>query len=345
MNRKLIIVGPTPEPNGGVVSFIEDITTELKANNIDYRIIDLYPGKKKDKRKKNIYLGSINSVFRLLYFSIYISFQKETIVWFNFSSNKSLKLFLFIIKRKSNKWLLTLHHGVLPTDKKIGNLLHTINNYALIKFDLALYLSEKQHVFYSRYISNTKKLISFSIQNKLDSRVLNDPKNISRIIMSGYPSAIYNYFLVIELVQKINYKYHLNIAVKLYIYGDDFDKKSIFYSLNSISSNDKNISYCYGLNRQDFMSSLKKSDCYVRATSEDSFGIALKEALSLGLIVIASDVCKRAIGSYIYNYNNNDQLYDAMKCAILGEKIPLPREQSTSNQIFINDIKNIIDTI
>lgn len=60
----------------------------------------------------------------------------------------------------------------------------------------------------------------------------------------------------------------------------------------------------------------KEADVYIRPTYTDGDSVAVREALDLGVQVVASDVCRRPDGVFTYQYGNLDDFIDKVEIAL-----------------------------
>lgn len=91
-------------------------------------------------------------------------------------------------------------------------------------------------------------------------------------------------------------------------------------------------------------------DLFVRPTSTDSYGISVEEAIQSGIKAIASDVCERAKGAFIFKARNlNDfesKIFEALNCQ--EESFEIKEEQSylrTYILLYDNLLKNNITNL
>ncbi|MDC5080049.1 glycosyltransferase, partial [Acinetobacter baumannii] len=192
------------------------------------------------------------------------------------------------------QWSLMLHHGHL-TSKLPKFLL----KYILNKFDVIYTLNDRQANFYksinpqysliseSSYVPAS--LVDIDESEKLPLNIVTDSK-LKVVVGSGFPRALYQHHLLIELINK-----NQNAYLFLFLYGDGELKDEL------LNLNHPRIKVFIDKDEDIFNYYLSKADLYVRPTLEDSFGIACADAIEFGVPVIASDVCKRYSGVQVYN--------------------------------------------
>lgn len=305
LNKKTIIVGGLPKPIGGVTAFLLRLVKK-NPDNVK-KFIDLYPSDEKDvpDNIKDKFIQCKYKFLLILWMVYYSVFNKRNDVFFNFSSAKSLLIFMFIPKM-NNTWSLMLHHGNLN-----NGFLKIINKKVLNKFDVIYSINERQDEFYKLYISDQKikRQISYIPATVLDidDFYKNEISKIKKmeykvLVGSGCPKKIYQHNLLIDIVNK-----NKNVFLFLFLYDEgELRDEYIKFKHNRIKIN-------FDKSENIFNYYLANADLYVRPTLEDSFGIACADAVEFGVNVIASNVCKRYKNVLTYNVESNQELYDLSK--------------------------------
>ena len=102
-------------------------------------------------------------------------------------------------------------------------------------------------------------------------------------------------------------------------------KDAIFWQLGPVSS----------------MSPLWESaDVYVRPTSTDGDSVAVREALSMGCQVVASNVCERPKGCLLFDFTSDDDLFNAIELALQAGRRTVEQDYS-----FYHKMKEVYDSI
>lgn len=293
LSREIIIIGGLPNPIGGVTTFLSRLVKAYPQFILAF--IDLYASD--DKRIPHNYKGEYALVPNkiLLIFNIFLlQFKyKGKEIFFNFSSGNSLVFFL-LLPKFNNVWSLMLHHGHL--ESKLPKLLL---RFILNKFDTIYTLNERQAEFYKNIEPKCPLLeessyvpaVLFDIPDseKLPLNKVRE-QNFKIVIGSGFPRALYQHHLLIDLINK-----NQNAYLFLFLYGEGELKHQL------LNLNHPRIKVFIDKEEDIFNYYLSNADLYVRPTLEDSFGIACADAIEFGVPVIASDVCKRYSGVQVYN--------------------------------------------
>ncbi|MDV7508101.1 glycosyltransferase [Acinetobacter baumannii] len=293
LSKETIVIGGLPNPIGGVTTFLSRLVKAYPQFVILF--VDLYASNQKriPSNFKGIYKLTPNKFIAALYIFCFQLKNKNKEFFFNFSSGNSL-IFFLLLPKLNNQWSLMLHHGHL-TSKLPKFLL----KYILNKFDVIYTLNDRQANFYksinpqysliseSSYVPAS--LVDIDESEKLPLNIVTDSK-LKVVVGSGFPRALYQHHLLIELINK-----NQNAYLFLFLYGEGELKHQL------LNLNHPRIKVFIDKDEDIFNYYLSKADLYVRPTLEDSFGIACADAIEFGVPVIASDVCKRYSGVQVYN--------------------------------------------
>lgn len=295
LNNKTVIIGGLPNPIGGVTTFIRRLANAYADNVIE--ILDLYPHSNKnipnELSEKHFQINN-KIVMPIKLIQTQIKY-KGIDLFFNFSTPKSLVIFLFIPKFR-NDWKLMLHHGHLSS-----HLPNFILKAILNKFDTIYALNDRQIRFYEHVDSSLpiEKETSYVPatlcdieESKKESLTYAKSMDYSIIIGSGFPRELYQHHLLLEVIER-NPKSFLF----LFLYGEGELKDAL------VKLNHPRVKVFVDEDEAVFNYYLANSDLYIRPTLEDSFGIACADAVEFGTTVVASDVCVRYNGVIIYNSN------------------------------------------
>lgn len=287
--KNIVVVGGLPHPIGGVTTFISRLVKSERSVSV---LFDLYPSAHKELPAEYCgnYIYSGFKIITVLKLFLYAAIKKNLNVHFNFSTPRSLMLLRWLPKKKS-KWALTLHHG------NLGKMQPWMARVLSRKVDVFLPLNSTQQQWYSSV--GVQKIVSSSsylpagepLRNRdLQAEIIKYRNEYDRIIIcSGYPTDIYNHEVAYELMALRSKDL---LICCLYGPGGLRDK------LIKLSDG-KNIIVKDSLDENGFNFLLKNSDLYLRLNSEDSFGIAVADAVNFGVRVIATNVCARYPGAII----------------------------------------------
>lgn len=323
-----IVVGPIPNPVGGVSSFI----TRLLYRHLDAIdcVMDPYPGRKalptgvpakthvRTAGKIGLYLGLSSRVL----------LRNIRRIFFNFSTPSSLIFIALLPKARNDTWCLMLHHGELKIPRNV--IARAVMQASLRRFDTVYSISPKQDCFYEKmcregaHLCRTTSYIKpVPAEPNADAMMLLEECRTrfdSIYIMSGGPSAIYNYRPAVEMFLNDPPKASC-LHIFLYSKGAELEW------LLSLPQRSDRIFVHYGKDEAFFQTFLRGSDVLLRLNLVDSVGFVVRDAVEFGVKVIASDVCPRPESAVVFNPFESD-LRDVIKQLSLPVTTPVSGERS-----------------
>lgn len=263
------------------------------------------------------------------------AFRKCTIIHAHTSLNTSFLIYLLhVVLRKPVVY--TIHNQMIDLefllmsrlDKYCFRKLISSKDVQLIAVnDNTKSLLEAKLPFISRPIKVIPAFIS-PIETNTDSIL---PASLIKFIEDNDPVLFFyaNDFTNYNGNEIYGETHMINLFVRLF---NSNPKIKLVFCMTNVSNNDKLLSLqniikehnCFDrvywqLNPLIEMWPLwKKCFMYIRPTSTDGDSVALREALSYGVNVVASDVAKRPDGTYVYEYGNEEQLFQIAKSLLLG---------------------------
>jgi len=307
--EEVVIVGGIPEPIGGVTTYIYRLVR--KESGRISAVVDLYPA----REKKNISpVDHIRLKRKAALFFFLLKNRRD--VYFNFSGVAGLCMLLLMPKTHGVRWYLTLHNGAIK-EKLEGNCFYRIvASLARRRLDKVGFLSPSQRAAYKMIGIDDGRLVRVSSYVPICA---SDVKAIDRskypdlmsfsdnskpyFVISGYPTKIYQHLEVFQTFERM-WKDGVEVKLVACLYGDDSD--GLLSSIKEKFSENGNALLYWGVDNDDFLSILSGASGYIRMNTVDSFGVAVAEAVSLGIPCIASDVCDRypgAITVSCYDYS------------------------------------------
>ncbi len=296
MNKKLAIYGPYPPPIGGVSVHIKRMVPYLDEANIDYTIFNFG-----FKNTKNV-VATKKSIF--WYPKIFLSKKYEL---FHFHQIFFFEYFFY--------FLFSFVYG-----RKIILSIHAerVLFYSSIKKKIVLFL-----------LKNTQKLQVVSVSKNLDDFFIS--KNINSVFLPAYvpPSSIsceiiekdnrtYFLFSVWKLTKKLSEEtYNIPLAFQFLKNHKDKFKMILMIGSEGISDLDylrklineysieNDVEIIFDKNLVDY---LQNGSFLLKTNKVDGYGVALQEAMDLGIPAIATDVCIRPKGTVLFKDNDINDL-------------------------------------
>tara|TARA_R110000772_G_scaffold40132_13_gene93999 strand:- start:6598 stop:7686 length:1089 start_codon:yes stop_codon:yes gene_type:complete len=345
------IFGTAPEPIGGVAVFVSRLISSSKVPIIG--LLDPYFGDQKSVLPVPHWVPRKNGLWHKFLILLSLARLRNRLLFINGSRAESvIGLMPFLVFRHAPRSLL-LHHGDLFSSLRGSWFKTVLARYALRGYSRIFCLSENQRRF---YMSHGVKPSRLSLVNSHIASAEDDSgRNLSQqaidvlewiaeapekvIVGSGYANPFYNHDWVVDfLAQNDHFK---NSRYILCCYGP---KTEYLAQLQDKFSALPNAKLCFGLLPHEFDMVLSRCDIYVRPTSVDSFGIAIHDALAMGLNVIASDACERPNGAFVHQVDDAEGFANILAECLeneTAEKIKQPtRDGGFSDRTDITDALN-----
>lgn len=288
----ITVIGGIPQPIGGVTTFIG----RLASHNMISEIIDIYPST--HKKSPPHYVGKclfLKGKLNLLWhFWLFRSPPPHANGWvhFNFSTMKGA-LIALLLPKKNERWCITLHHGTIKSV-----ISPALTRFALRRFDKIYSLGNQNKFYYSLNIEPRKLIATTSYLPPIISEPPASAKHREicafltgkhSYICSGYPEDYYNHTWCINYVRN-----NSNSVLAIFLYGQGQQEAEI----QKAAADCDRVKIFYDVDEDTFNYALRLCTAYLRPTSRDSFGIAVADAVELGTVAIASNVCRRHPGAY-----------------------------------------------
>jgi hypothetical protein len=305
---KVVLVGPLPEPIGGVSSHVERLAAALAKSGIECTVIDTYPSRNKIKVEGVTHElagrgGHISAMFGL-WLKL---FQVEgNVVHLHFSQlvGRFLPVALLLI-RSDCKLVLTLHHGDQEkVHRNASWLVRIVARRALRRMDAIVALSEQQRTFYRSLGISVDRILPwpFTVPSSLAPvdavslvklagiKAIEHGGNESILVTSGYPHRSYNYELCLKLLDVLSPQVPCRLIVCLYGTSHDSAYET---DLRTRLAVHPRVIVLGPMPAGEFLAVLARASIYLRPSSIDSFGLAVTDALNVGTPCLASDICER----------------------------------------------------
>lgn len=286
--------------------FDEFVEIKIFCNN---NLINKLPYSPKYKFSTNYFINSglFNRILWVFfYFNPLIIFKKNVII-LNVSNN-------IIFHPKT----YTVSHNLLPFDNDFINTTNfkTKFKYKILRiYQLISFYFSKKVIFVSKTLENSVSLYYKLIQNK--SLVIynaTDANCSSKIIDKiakniFYVSSAHLYKNQLNVVKAFEMIFRLDNSIYLYLIGDyknNYGKKIINY-INTLSCK-KNILFYPTLDSVSLFEMYKKCDIYISASSCESFGINLLDAMRYKIPIACSNILtyKELFSNYVVFFNPKD---------------------------------------
>lgn len=303
----ILLAGPYPKPLGGVSVHTKRLYYLLKDKGYKVKLYKL---------NKRLVPG-VQWVGLLLH----LIFKRYDTVHMQIFEPIFHKVLIWICKIKNMNLVLTIHNPRVTSQiKSYLNLLNNTGTIVLVGDHIleqfkkkGIYLATSIKVIPSYLPPNEEEeeaiissypptLINFL--KRFDNQLL---VSAYKLILTEKGIDLYGIDKSIKLLKELlkeNNSIGLIIAI-----GDEKYNKKYYHQLKLTAKADGIIDNIFFLeNQKEIWPLFKKINLFLRPTCYDGFGISVAEAINMGCSSIASDVCKRADGAIIYDYNNPDEL-------------------------------------
>lgn len=328
---------PAERQVGGVTTFFFNLASKYGCGNLLF--VDLYSAKNKTiPHDCDSQVVAYPKPFN--YFVLLLSwFRHDTVHFFNFSSVAACVLFIFLPKVGRRRIVCIFHHGdqfaVQDTWTKFQKKIIT---FGLNRVDKIGYLSERQRLFFqSHRIESLVKVSPYiDMPSSAPSPIAKSKQR--KIVMSGFALRLYQFCEVIDVLSEVR-DVNSDFSLEIFIYGET-NTPSALNILAEIELKASRLdwvtlrSHC---EREEFLCELRSAMLYLRVTTEDSFGLVVAEALSMGVTVIASDVCERYKGAHLIGPRDYSKLRTAVLALLCEDTERIGLERS-SGSIGVADI-------
>lgn len=295
MSKKLAIYGPYPPPLGGLSVHIKRMEYFLKEEKIDYTIFNFGHVKKENVIPTN---KSVFWYFKILFNKEYGLIHFHQIFVFEY-------FFYFIFSKLNNtKGLVTIHSEDLFASKRIVR-------------NLGVFFLKKSKF---KVISVSKNLNDLLVKENINSIFL--PAYVPPTDVSFTPvqkdGRIYFLFSVWKLTKRLSEEIY-NVPLAFQFLSKNRDTYKMLFLIGNKEISD--LKYLNGLIRKygieedvevlfgkNLVNYIQNCSFLLKTNFVDGYGVALQEAMDLGVPAIATDVCVRPKGTILFKDNALEDL-------------------------------------
>ncbi|WP_300603497.1 glycosyltransferase [Niabella sp.] len=281
---KFLVLGTVPPPIGGVTVHVKRLLAHLDKNGISYKFIDI------NKSSKTTILKAC-----LKYKFIHLH-----------SSNVYLRFLIALLCFVFSKCLISTYHGDL---NRYGRFKNRLDRWSVRLTSYPILLNTNSYKIAARLNKNAQLFSAFIPADQvlsLEPSILGQIRGLRKkgfVFCTNAYNVSYDknnreIYQISDLVTIFNTLPHLSLVI-----SDPSSNYSQLLKKGGINNNILLIPF-----EHDFNAVLKESDCFIRFTTTDGDSISVKEALSLGVPVIATDVVSRPKGTISISNDLNELL-------------------------------------
>jgi hypothetical protein len=308
--KKIIIIGRTPKPYGGLAVFVQRLASQYEAADNQVEVID--------PRKK------ITVIFFLIKMP-FMSFEKLVL------NNFSIPIFLLLVFTKKSRLCTLVDHNHSRHISKKGALVKVLLRFCIKRFDklwlvgehlkknyVENFITMPTNVFVKTpYIAVSPEVMEHDYEN-VPNTIRHLIENNEHVFMNSSSQDItdlsvdiYGIQSSIEAFSTIqNSGTHLIISHTYHNAQIAKQIQELCLKFGIVGS----VSYVKG----DFplWATFSQITAFLRTTKTDGDSVSIKEALDSGVNVIASNVVPRPEGVLTYDVNDTNELAAIMKNVI-----------------------------
>lgn len=332
----VLLIGGLPRPSGGVTVFLGRLVNSV-GHDVDFHVLDIHPGEKEPTAARSLKIAPRKRWLRALWMAWQITKFRGDIIHFNYSGCHAL-MALALLPKFGRKFFLTLHNG--SQIKIFQNL--SAGNRQLVrigseKVDCAFSLCEDHSLLYHRLGMDASRIVHTKSQIAapnvapafVDERHADLRKQFRHLVISsGHVSRSYNFEFLIRFVNE-----HGDCAGILFFYGEHVDE-CYLEELKSQMKNPAQFAIYFHQSEATFLSALATANAYLRPTHVDSWGIAVADAVAMGVPAIASNVCERATGAILVQPENYDHFENKVQAALSSHQKKKNELRVTADKII-----------
>jgi glycosyltransferase involved in cell wall biosynthesis len=332
----IFIIGAYPPPIGGITVHVKRLHTALKKGGYPVEVFDF--GGKDSPQKPDGVLTSYPDILRRI---INIGKKKKanTLVHIHVSAMGKFKWFgplLIALFRKYPK-VITIHSGsFIQQADALANPVYI--RWLLGSFDQIITVSQEQKDYLRSLEISEKKVtvIPAFLSQELDQCTL--PKGVEKlrdekeilVITSGYLTPIYNYEILIDVIEKLpSEKYGFIFA--FYTQYDPAYQERVLSRLSDLP----NTLVLRDQTPEAYLNLLNHCDIYVRGTLRDGDSVAIREALQMGKTVFATDAVQRPKACQLFSVHDTDCLIALFRQYQPFDSVPSQKDTGPSIEAIL----------
>lgn len=347
---EVLIVGGYPPPTGGVTIHIERFHQFCQKERFPIRIITQF-NSAPHKDVLRLKGGAVIQLFHLIY--LILRFKGKIIHIHAARFNKLLYGGLPMIWAASSKVKILTYHTDAGASAPKGALKQWALKRILSRFEYLICVNENQKEYFANNLGITKnKLLvipSFIPLQNIPGNVSGEIRDFVHaarkrvdylVISTGYLTEIYGYDMIIDAVKDSPGK-TIGIIFVFYTSTDKTYQKILSRKMKSFP----NIWSFQDLSSDDFFYLIQHSDVFIRANREDTYGMVVGDAITLGTPAIASNVCKRHEGAILFESGNIGDLREKIITTLEDLSEVKKRQPAFSEQNFATNVLDLYKRI
>ncbi|MFL5319115.1 MAG: glycosyltransferase family 4 protein [Myxococcaceae bacterium] len=315
---QVTIVGDYPPPHGGIAVHVKQLHAFLKDAGLQARVLDIGKGKHDtdDVTPVRSWVDYARHVAALA--------SSPEVVHLHISGNNAkawaVAASLGTAVSSEGRRVLTVHSGLMPAFAKKSRSNRLLIRGAASGYQRVIAVSEAvKEGLVGCGVPTTKLLVhpAFLASQVRPGALPQDfaPMRARRkplLCFAHHPSKVYGRELMFRALKELSAHYpELGLAVfGPGTHSSEFERDASSFGVTGL------IEKLGELQHEQALAVMAASDAFVRPTTADGDAISVREALTLGVPTVASDVCKRPEGARVFKGGDAASLCDAIRDAL-----------------------------
>ncbi|MBP6334782.1 MAG: glycosyltransferase family 4 protein, partial [Bacteroidia bacterium] len=325
--RKILLIGPMPPPSGGVSTHLQRLLHRSRTeSDLELKVLDI----------RRLRLHSVDQKSRNL-LKIFAAFFAAEMIHIHIS--RKAKLFLADLTKFFRKKLIYTHHNARNlTDETTIRIMRKADQIVFVNA-----IPEEMHFELRKKCNVIPAFIPADSESKLPDELLKEfgsgiilftlcfQSNNSPILVDG--KDIYGFDLIFDALEKVM-EQEPHSMIKLFI-ADPTDAMWSFYKERIEKLKAKTgLKIIYERREIDFSSALNHCSLLIRATRSDGDSLSVREALSKGVPVLASNCTQRPEGVNTFASDDVNSLVRELKFMLANPVKQVFEQSDYAVQLF-----------
>jgi glycosyltransferase involved in cell wall biosynthesis len=341
----VLLVGPYPPPLGGVSSHVRRVAAEMQAAGYRLGVIDHFGG-------RHVTAPVVASLRRNPgRYLLELSRWRAQVVHYHHAGRTSILVAAALARqtRRESRWLITVHNHSLTPPRARGR--SRLIRWALNQFDDIIAVSPEVQLGLTRHVPERTISVLPAFCGIADQQTSSLSDETRRFVGSGGVTVVVSAYRV-RPFRGGGDLYGLGFAARVFelLAAEMGDVKLAVFVAHRAHSRvaRRYLSDCYRRLAREYpgrvhlavgeplVQALGPGTIYLRPTSSDGDAVSVREALALGVPVLASDVAQRPPGVRVLPVGDRSRWVEAVGVAVMAarsHRSPPPRPAAQNRDL------------
>jgi glycosyltransferase involved in cell wall biosynthesis len=348
IGMKLLLVGDYPPPYGGISIHVQELSREMKKKGIPHEVLNIGENRKQESQD---YVSVKSPADFLVKLMVYGRGATHLHVHTNGHNNKSWLLIFscglaaFVLRLTP---VLTIHSGISPhyMTENASPIRRTIIGFSLAFYKKIICVNQEILRVCTNRSKGNRKLVLIPAFVGIDPERETDVSEGVRDFIRDHAPTIcsivhfsreYGTELLVEAVRKIRNRFP-KIGLILIAGG----KRPMSYlNLESESGLGNSFLVLSEVPHERCIGIVAATDLFVRPSFADGDSVSVREALSVGKPVVASDAVSRPCGTVLFKTGNMEDLVERIVHTLRNNGLSRDSSHKTETDGFKEKILNL----